>query len=458
MHEGHDFVTQWYRMELFSQWARFWDTSKQFLVERSPRHVMTTRFHQALFKPDRTNFIAMLRHPLAGLHHNFELLTPKVLRDDCGALHVENWLVANEVLSYDLPELKSAVVLMYEHLMGEEANEIFGALQAAMGIIPRVVVSKTKEGKFDDVTRELYDYFLEEAEVPEHRRLLYERGPAAVKLIAKSDFMWVDSFLAYREQHLAQCNAMMWKYEARVKALGYSLFNPLMVTVPPRLKRWYIKGFDASIPTGNLSLINPVEEMESHNFLFIIGAHHSGTSLFKELFGMHPSASDHNNTPFPEDEGQYFQSVYNVCLLLQWCILSFSCSQDTTAFGAWYNFSFDQRAYMNEMHETVTLENKITLFEQWAQVRAVRGRFYRFTHQFIAVLGSVQIPSDRKITTTHNYDSVFAGDVWCRPLSLCCRHAAPPWHAAPRNEGQELHARAGAWLWRAHYRPMAPCP
>ena len=113
---------------------------------------------------------------------------------------------------------------------------------------------------------------------------------------------------------------MMWRFEARVRALGYSLFNPLMVTVPPRLKRWYVKGFDDSIPTGNMSLINPTEEMESHAFLFIIGAHHSGTSLFKELFGMHPSASDHHNTPFPEDEGQYFQSVYNVCRCVFACL------------------------------------------------------------------------------------------------------------------------------------------
>ena len=48
--------------------------------------------------------------------------------------------------------------------------------------------------------------------------------------------------------------------------------------------------------------------------------------------------------------------------------VSTSSSQDTTAFGAWYNFSFDHRAYMNEMHEAVTPENKVTLFEQWAQV------------------------------------------------------------------------------------------
>jgi len=63
MDEHHPLATQDNGQRLFSEWSRYWDLSKPFLVEKSPPTIVRTRFLQALFP--NSSFIVILRHPIA---------------------------------------------------------------------------------------------------------------------------------------------------------------------------------------------------------------------------------------------------------------------------------------------------------------------------------------------------------------------------------------------------------
>ena len=61
-----------------------------------------------------------------------------------------------------------------------------------------------------------------------------------------------------------------------------------------------------------LPVLDPAAEMARHRFLFIVGINHSGTSLFKLLWGRHPDATDMLGVGTLENEGQFGQTVYPV--------------------------------------------------------------------------------------------------------------------------------------------------
>ena len=65
-----------------------------------------------------------------------------------------------------------------------------------------------------------------------------------------------------------------------------------------------------------LPVLDPAAEMAKHRFLFIVGINHSGTSLFKLLWGRHPDATDMLGVGTLENEGQFGQTVYPVGLTL----------------------------------------------------------------------------------------------------------------------------------------------
>ena len=102
----------------------------------------------------------------------------------------------------------------------------------------------------------------------------------------------------------------------------------------------------------SLSAPSPaLHEMEAHRYVFVIGAHHSGTSLLKELLALHPNISTHTNTTAPENEGAHLQSVYKT----------------TADLGDNGVFAHHVDAYMDENHALVTNENREKLFGEWAR-------------------------------------------------------------------------------------------
>ena len=59
---------------------------------------------------------------------------------------------------------------------------------------------------------------------------------------------------------------------------------------------------------------NDLAAISEHRFLFVIGAHHSGTSVMKSILQQHPLISGHGTASSAHeswiDEGQHLQTVY----------------------------------------------------------------------------------------------------------------------------------------------------
>lgn len=91
---------------LFSQWSRHWDLGKPILIEKTPQHVLMTRFLQALFPDSR--FIVILRHPFANA-----LATQKWSHTSLTML-VDHWIHCHTLLMEDLQKLRSCMVFQYE--------------------------------------------------------------------------------------------------------------------------------------------------------------------------------------------------------------------------------------------------------------------------------------------------------------------------------------------------------
>lgn len=97
MTETHEKATWQTAVMLYGVWGEYWDLSKYVscsfpqppslpphsrlslfvytgrptLVEKSPPHLIKTRFFQKIFTPDRTRFVVVFRHPLASAHFRY---------------------------------------------------------------------------------------------------------------------------------------------------------------------------------------------------------------------------------------------------------------------------------------------------------------------------------------------------------------------------------------------------
>jgi hypothetical protein len=55
-------------------------------VEKTPNHMLMTRFLQQLFTPARTKFVVTIRHPMGCSHFKWKLVKQlDNFRNDCGA-------------------------------------------------------------------------------------------------------------------------------------------------------------------------------------------------------------------------------------------------------------------------------------------------------------------------------------------------------------------------------------
>ncbi|EGD72517.1 hypothetical protein PTSG_00538 [Salpingoeca rosetta] len=119
------------RLSLYNSWAKYWNTSKPYLVEKSPRHITMTRFLQEMFTRERTYFVIIMRHPFGAFDFVFRQY-PTQKSYGCGYLELRQWLTLHENLMDDIKHLENVVVVQFEQLLGlgheatqNLANEIF---------------------------------------------------------------------------------------------------------------------------------------------------------------------------------------------------------------------------------------------------------------------------------------------------------------------------------------------
>eukprot|EP00039_Didymoeca_costata_P020891 m.342772 g.342772 ORF g.342772 m.342772 type:complete len:413 (+) comp21817_c0_seq1:117-1355(+) len=135
-------------VRLFRAWSPFWNLSKRVLVEKTPNHMLMTRFLQRMFSPERTRFLVTIRHPLGATHFKWKL--PKMLpefQETCGERYVKHWLQQMDILKEDLPYLRSVTMVMFEYFVpGGRHQGNYERLMKAVGLPAEMDLSidKTK--------------------------------------------------------------------------------------------------------------------------------------------------------------------------------------------------------------------------------------------------------------------------------------------------------------------------
>jgi hypothetical protein len=95
---------------MLSEWGRYWDMERQFLVEKSPANLVMTRFLQKLFPEAR--FVVIMRHPAI-----VTLSTKKWAPRTRLSTLFENWFRAHDTLRADAAHISRLHVLSYERLV-----------------------------------------------------------------------------------------------------------------------------------------------------------------------------------------------------------------------------------------------------------------------------------------------------------------------------------------------------
>jgi len=110
---------------LFREWSSRWDTSREFLLEKSPPNLIRTRFLQRCFP--NSHFIVIVRHPIA-----VSLATLKFARLRLARL-LEHWKVCHELFEADRPFLNNVLVIRYEDLC-TRTSEVLMSIREAVGL------------------------------------------------------------------------------------------------------------------------------------------------------------------------------------------------------------------------------------------------------------------------------------------------------------------------------------
>lgn len=86
-----------------------------------------------------------------------------------------------------------------------------------------------------------------------------------------------------------------------------------------------------------------------NKYIFVCGLHKSGTSLFAQMLASHPDVSSFSNTGFPQNEGQFLQSVYPIA----------------REYGGPGRFGFHKEMQLTESSKLLTKDNILKLTNEW---------------------------------------------------------------------------------------------
>src|ERR1019366_84420 len=180
--ESSELLTPGNKAQLAVDWFPYWDLSKRYLLEKSPPHLLMTRFLQSAFP--NSSFVIIVRHPVA-----VSLATTKWSTRSLDSL-IEHWLVAHETFEMDRPHLQRVMTVRYETLVEEPAATL-RKIYAFLRVEPR-------ETSFEATTEHNQRYFAQ----------------------------WLE--MAKNPQASASIQEWSARYEMRVRAFGYSLQDPEM--------------------------------------------------------------------------------------------------------------------------------------------------------------------------------------------------------------------------------------
>ena len=173
--EESEFLTP--KIKLAQEWFPFFDLSKRFLLEKSPPNILWTRFLQGVF--GNSYFAIIERHPVA-----VSLATEKWSPTGLDSL-LEHWLIAHETFEKDRPHLRRVMTVKYETLISQPFATL-STVYKFLGLDPHPTTFEASS---------------------EHNKKYFGQWLA----------------LAKDPESSASIHQCIDKYEARVRAFGYSL-------------------------------------------------------------------------------------------------------------------------------------------------------------------------------------------------------------------------------------------
>ncbi len=102
--------------KLHTEWNKHWDTSKTYLLEKSPPSILKTRFLQKVFP--NSYFILIKRHPIA-----VSYATQKWSKTSIKSL-LNHWLTCHNIFLADSRYLTNLHTISYEDLVSDPLNVI----------------------------------------------------------------------------------------------------------------------------------------------------------------------------------------------------------------------------------------------------------------------------------------------------------------------------------------------
>jgi hypothetical protein len=210
--EKSPLVTETNRVKLFSEWSRYWDTSKSCLLEKTPANLVRSRFLQAMF-PD-SYFIFVIRHPVA-----VALAQQKWSGTSVSSL-IEHWLVCHEIMLEDVRHLKKVIYFRYEDFIKNPEAQL-NRSYAFLGLEP---TGHTQQVRTDgnDKYFKIWQHALETNDNAENLTLARKLRNRLMPYLLQ---------MGHPLTILAnEARTVVMRYEARVNRFGYSLIDPPKTT------------------------------------------------------------------------------------------------------------------------------------------------------------------------------------------------------------------------------------
>lgn len=187
--ESSPLVTEANRQKLFSEWSKYWDLNKTYLLEKSPPNIIRTRFLQAMFP--NSYFIVMLRHPLAVSYATQKWYRRYRINWRGFGRILEHWLVCNEIFQADQVYLKNSFVVKYEEFVAEPdkwVNDMYHFLGLSDYSMKQKILSGVNEKYFKIWNKKLSGFL----SGPINRRII-DRYEERVRCFGYSltDLNWV---------------------------------------------------------------------------------------------------------------------------------------------------------------------------------------------------------------------------------------------------------------------------
>jgi hypothetical protein len=122
--ESSSLISDENKEKLMNEWTPYLDTTKRYIVEKSPPNLLRTRFLQALFP--QSFFIIFLRHPIAvsiATHTWYKVYPWRIYTRRLYPI-LEHWVFSHEIFAKDSSSIKNYIVLHYEEFVKQPKKNI----------------------------------------------------------------------------------------------------------------------------------------------------------------------------------------------------------------------------------------------------------------------------------------------------------------------------------------------